>query len=104
MRRWAFRRSSDTSMKAPSCEVPALGLNKDAERLDLPPNLPVHLVDPCEERSELIPTHKCNRRSPKQVAKRQKFAQDFDKIYGDHCRPGVGWCGHLGHWFLMPRF
>jgi hypothetical protein len=30
------------------------------------------------------------------VAKREKFAQGFDKVRGDHSRPGAGLCGHLG--------
>ena len=76
--------------------MPAFRLKEDAKDLDFLLRLTVHLVDSCEEWSEFIPAHQCNRRPSKQVAKREKFAQGFDKVRGDHSRPGAGLCGHLG--------
>ena len=68
------RRPALTSLKHPSGSMLALRLKGAAKGLDLLLRLAVHLVDSGDERSAFVPAHRCNRRSSKQVAKREEFA------------------------------
>ena len=55
-------------------EMLALRSKEGAKDLDLLLRLAVHLVDSGDERREFVPAHQCNRRSSKQVAKREELA------------------------------